>query len=250
MASLVSVSGLVQGYGKTRVISDLELDIGPGVLGLLGPNGAGKTTLLRTLATAIPPRAGQLDICGDRVSSERAVRRARRNIGYLPQSFGYYPSFSVYEFVRYCAWIRGTPARDAHEFTVQAIDAVGLTDRSSVKMKSLSGGMLRRAGIATAILGSPRVLLLDEPTVGLDPAQRLEFRTLIRSLTSAAVVLSTHLVEDVAAVCDDVAVMLNGGFVFRGSPESLSHTAAEEAVGDSPLERGYMTVLANCELTK
>jgi len=250
VASLVSVSGLDQGYGKIRVISDLDLEIGAGVLGLLGPNGAGKTTLLRTLATVIPPRAGQLDICGDSIVSERAVRRARRNIGYLPQNFGYYPAFSVYEFVRYCAWLRGAPPRDAHELTTQAIDAVGLTDRSSVRMKSLSGGMLRRAGIATAILGSPRLLLLDEPTVGLDPAQRLEFRSLIRSLTGVAVVLSTHLVEDVSAVCDDVAVMLNGRFVFRGSPEMLSDAAADGAVGDSSLERGYMTVLANCEMAK
>ncbi|MEV6926807.1 ATP-binding cassette domain-containing protein [Dactylosporangium sp. NPDC051485] len=225
-------------------MTGLDLDVGVGVLGLLGPNGAGKTTLLRTLATVLPPRRGTLTVLGERVRSERTARRARRNIGYLPQDFGYFPGFTVYDFVRYAAWLREVRRVDAHRRTLDAIEAVGLADRRDALMKALSGGMLRRAGIASAIVGEPRLLLLDEPTVGLDPAQRLEFRALIRSLAGRAVVLSTHLVEDVAAVCDDVAVMNAGAVVFRGGPEALSSAADPAAVGDSPIERGYMTVLS------
>ncbi|MCQ4046052.1 ATP-binding cassette domain-containing protein [Streptantibioticus rubrisoli] len=244
MDTVVRVSGLTQGYGKSAVISGLDLDIGHGVFGLLGPNGAGKTTLLRTFATITPPLSGTIEIVGQEVTSERAARLVRRQIGYLPQDFGYHPGFSVYEFVRYCAWLREVPSARVHEAAVRVIDQVGLSDRMKAKMKSLSGGMVRRAGIAAALVGSPRLVLLDEPTVGLDPAQRLEFRKLIRSLNNTAVVLSTHLVEDVAAICREVAVMSSGEFLFQGSPRDLSAQAPSgDGVGDTPLERGYMAVL-------
>ncbi|AXG81221.1 ATP-binding cassette domain-containing protein [Streptomyces paludis] len=237
------MTGLVQGYGNRQVIRGMDLVLGVGVFGLLGPNGAGKTTLFRTLATVTPPRGGSLEICGEEVLSEASVRRARRNIGYLPQDFTFFPSYSVYDFVRYCAWLRDVPEREADGATRLALEKVDLADRAKARMKSLSGGMVRRAGIASAIVGAPRLLLLDEPTVGLDPAQRLEFRSLIRSLRDVAVVLSTHLVEDVAALCDDVAVLTDGGFVFRGTPADLAGRAAADSFGDSPLERGYMAVL-------
>ena len=243
MGVIASVSGLAQGYGGKRVISDLDLEVGPGILGLLGPNGAGKTTLLRTLATVAPPQAGTLSILDEAVDSEQTAMRMRRSIGYLPQDFGFYPAFSVYDFVRYCAWARGVPGRDAHEATMRAIEAVDLLSRAKEKMKRLSGGMLRRAGIACAIVGSPQLLLLDEPTVGLDPAQRLEFRQLLRSLRGAAIVLSTHLVEDIGAVCDEVAVLDEGRIVFKDHPQALSGAASADSVGDTPLERGYMTIL-------
>lgn len=243
MESIVSVSALVQGYGGRRVIDGLDLKVPEGAMGILGPNGAGKTTLLRTLATVSPPKAGVLEVMGERVASERAARRARRQIGYLPQDFGYYPSFSLFDFVRYCAWLREVPHKEAESDTHRVIAAVGLERQKNIKMKSLSGGMLRRAGIATAIVGNPQLVLLDEPTVGLDPAQRLEFRALIRSLEGVAVVLSTHLVEDVAAICDDVVVFQDGQLLFRGSPQELSEAGTADSAGDSPLERGYMTVL-------
>ncbi|WP_199487335.1 ATP-binding cassette domain-containing protein [Actinomadura spongiicola] len=248
MDAIVRVSGLVQGYGRANVLAGVDLEIGPGVLGLLGPNGAGKTTLLRTLATTTPPRSGTVEICGTRVASERTARKARRGIGYLPQEFGYLPAFTVYDFVRYCSWLRGVPGRRAHEATVNAIAAVGLASRQKAKMKALSGGMLRRAGIASAIVGSPNLLLLDEPTVGLDPAQRLEFRGLLRSLENTAIVLSTHLVEDVAAICDNVIVMSEGRFLYYGPPRELAGIASADAPGDSPLEKGYMTVLTGNEV--
>ncbi|MFJ4478819.1 ATP-binding cassette domain-containing protein [Streptomyces xanthochromogenes] len=241
------MTSLSQGYGVRKIIDSLTLDIAPGVTGLLGPNGAGKTTLLRTLSTMVPPQSGTLELFGGEVVSEKSARTARRNIGYLPQEFGYYPAFSVTDFVRYCAWLREVPDKDAGPATRQALAAVGLTDRARDRMKSLSGGMLRRAGIACAIVGSPQLILLDEPTVGLDPAQRLDFRNLIRALSQqgAAVVLSTHLVEDVSAACDAVIVLQQGSVVYRGTPAQLAAEAGPTAPGDSALERGYMTMLSN-----
>lgn len=247
MNIIASLSGLVQGYGKHRVFDGLDLEVPEGKLGVLGPNGAGKTTLLRTLATAVPPVAGTLEIQGRRVDSERAARAVRRDIGYLPQDFGFHPGFTVVDFIGYCAWLREVPSRNVAAETRRVIEAVGLESMAHSKMKSLSGGMLRRAGIASALVGRPRLVLLDEPTVGLDPAQRLEFRSLVRSLDGVAVVLSTHLVEDVKAVCDDVAVVSGGRLLFRGAPQALAERAAEGAVGDSQLERGYMTVLKGAD---
>ncbi|RPK65648.1 putative ABC transporter ATP-binding protein YxlF [Streptomyces sp. ADI96-02] len=243
-ARLASVS---QGYGDRRIIENLDLRLLPGVTGLLGPNGAGKTTLLRTLATIAPPQDGTLELFGAPVRSERDARRARRRIGYLPQDFGYYPAFTVTDFVRYCAWLREVPDRKAGPATDSALAAVGLAERARHRMRSLSGGMLRRAGIAAAIVGSPSLVLLDEPTVGLDPAQRLDFRELIRSLAreGAAVLLSTHLVEDVGAACDHVLVLNDGRVVHSGTPRQLAEQATPTAPGDSPLERGYMAALGN-----
>lgn len=245
MDSVVRISELKQGYGKKIIISGLDLEIGTGVFALLGPNGAGKTTLLRTLATITPPRSGTVEIHNQKIVSEKTARMARRGIGFLPQDFGYLPAFTVHEFVRYNAWLRQVPSSQADRDSVAVIERVGLADRMNARMKSLSGGMVRRAGIAAAIVGSPGLVLLDEPTVGLDPAQRLEFRELIRSLDDTAVVLSTHLVEDVAAVCSDVAVMASGGFVFRGTPQQLGELPVPVGTpGDTSLERGYMAALA------
>lgn len=240
-------TALTQGYGGRRIIEGLDLCIEPGVTGLLGPNGAGKTTLFRTLATIAPPQSGKLELFGKPVTNERQARQVRRRIGYLPQDFGYYPAFSVTDFVRYCAWLREVPSKKAEAATREALAAVGLADRARDQMKSLSGGMLRRAGIAAAIVGSPSLLLLDEPTVGLDPAQRLDFRELIRSLAraGAAIVLSTHLVEDVGAACDTVLVLNDGQVRHSGTPQQLADLATATAPGDSPLERGYMTVLGD-----
>ena len=240
---VATVVDIEQAYGGNVVLSGLNWDIPVGVHGLLGPNGAGKTTFLRTLATVMPPRVGSVTVCGETVVSERIARSVRRDIGYLPQDFGFYPGFSAYDFVRYCAWMRAVPKARIDSAAVEAIAAVALTDRRDALMKTLSGGMLRRAGIASAIVGKPRLLLLDEPTVGLDPAQRLEFRDLLRSLTDTAIVLSTHLVEDIGAVCDSVTILDRGRFIFKDTPVALA-AADTGCAGDSPLERGYMSLLA------
>jgi ABC-2 type transport system ATP-binding protein len=246
----VEVKSLAQGYRSHLVIKDLDFAAVPGVVWLLGPNGAGKTTLLRTLATVSPPRGGTLKVLGEVVSDERSARRARSGIGYLPQQFGFYPSFSVYDFVRYCGWLRGVAERNAHEAALKAIGAVGLERQAGTPMKRLSGGMAQRAGIASAIVGRPPLLLLDEPTVGLDPAQRMDFRNLIRSLDRTTVVLSTHLVEDVRAVGGGVVVMNEGRAVFRGTAEELEAAAQPDYAGDSALERGYMSILGTGQVTR
>lgn len=243
MTPTIEAVGLTQGYGRQVVVSNIDFSLDSGIYGLLGPNGAGKSTLLRTLATVMPPLRGEMRICGNRVRSMSDVRLTRRSIGYLPQHFGYFGEFTVYEFVRYCAWLRELPMSEARKATLRAISEVHLADRKDTKLKKLSGGMLRRCGLAQAIVGDPPILLLDEPTVGLDPAQRLEFRELIRSLKNATVILSTHLVEDVAAVCDEAIVMAEGRFLFRGPPTALAEAATPGAAGDTALERGYTAVL-------
>ncbi|NUK54098.1 ATP-binding cassette domain-containing protein [Streptomyces lunaelactis] len=245
MNYILRATGLSQRLGRKDVLSSIDLNLSPGVLGLLGPNGAGKTTLLKTLATVLPPAQGELAIHGTAIHSERSARAARRHIGFLPQDFGYYPNFKVRDFVLYCAWLRGVPKSQARSAADEAITRVDLTERSRDKLKQLSGGMLRRVGIAAATVGSPELVLLDEPTVGLDPGQRLGFRELVRGMRSSAVVLSTHLVEDVAAVCDEIAVLRCGSIVFRGTPDELEQRARPGVPGDSPLEQGYMAVLSS-----
>lgn len=241
-------ANLTQGYGRTLVFESLNLNIRPGVVGLLGPNGAGKTTLLRTLATVSRPVAGEIELGSKPLKSTRDIRSARREIGYLPQSFGYFGGFTVCEFVEYCAWLRAMSARRARQATKDAVHQVGLWDKRKEKMKRLSGGMLRRAGIASALVGSPDYIFLDEPTVGLDPEQRVQFREVLREATDGVVLLSTHLTEDVAAVCDQAIVFSKGSVRFDGSPEELQARGAEgrqkgAAAGGSDLERGYLSYI-------
>ncbi|MFD9699890.1 ABC transporter ATP-binding protein [Lentzea sp. NPDC059081] len=226
--------------GRRKAVDGVTLTLGRGVHGLLGPNGAGKTTLIRALATVLKPSAGTLSLLG-----EQDLRRARRKIGYLPQEFGHYRRFTVREFVAYVAWLKEMPDREIPAAVQRAVDRVGLADRADDRMRTLSGGMIRRAGIAQAIVNDPEVLLLDEPTVGLDPAQRLRFRELLTELGSdACVVVSTHLVEDVAAACTDVVLLSAGKLVFQGTPAQLAAAGTAEHPGDSPLERGYSALLA------
>lgn len=173
-------------------------------------------------------------------------RALRRQIGYLPQDFGYYKRFTVREFVEYMAWLKEVPKADIPGAVQRAVERVGLADRADHRMKTLSGGMVRRAGIAQAIVNSPAVLLLDEPTAGLDPAQRLRFRELLQDLgRDTCVVVSTHLVEDVAAACSDVVLFADGRLVFQGTPDELGAAGSPDHPGDSPLERGYSALLRN-----
>ena len=245
MAVTVQVERLCQRFGRTTVIEDLDLEIGMGVFGLLGPNGAGKTTLLRTLATVIAPAGGRLRLLGLDPSEPEQRRELRRRLGYLPQAMGYYPNFTVFEFVEYIALLKEMPARDIRRAVARAIERVGLGDRAKAKLKTLSGGQLRRVGIAQAIVNDPELLLLDEPTAGLDPEQRVEFRALLREIGArGTVIVSTHLVEDVGAACTEVGLLHRGRLVFRGTPEQLAALGEGTGAGDTPLERGYSAVLA------
>jgi len=232
-------------FGRTRAVAGVSLRTGAGVFGLLGPNGAGKTTLLRMMATVITPTSGSMRLLGLDPGSHAGRREVRRRLGYLPQSLGYYPGFTVAEFIEYFALLKEMPASKVPGAVAAAIEQVDLGDRARAKLRTLSGGMLRRVGIAQAIVNSPELLLLDEPTAGLDPEQRVAFRSLLRELGArATVVVSTHLVEDVGAACSEVALMAAGKLVFHGTPEELTARGVGHAVGDAPLERGYSAVLA------
>jgi ABC-2 type transport system ATP-binding protein len=229
--------------GRKMAVNGMDLSMGVGVHGILGPNGAGKTTMIRALATVTRPAGGSLELLGS-APSGRDLRPLRREIGYLPQQFGFYPRFTVREFVEYMAWLKEMPKTEIPGAVQRAIERAGLTDRADSKLKTLSGGMVRRAGIAQAIVNDPAILLLDEPTAGLDPAQRMQFRQLLRELDDTCVVVSTHLVEDVAAACTDVVLLDEGRVVFQGAASELASAGTDADAGDSPMERGYSALLA------
>ena len=241
----VEITGLTRRFGSATAVAGVDLRTGPGVFGLLGPNGAGKTTLLRMMATAVPPSSGRLLLLGRDPASYGPRREIRRRLGYLPQSPGYYPGFTVTEFVEYFALLKEVPSARVRSAVVSAIDRVGLGDRRKARLRTLSVGMLRRACIAQAIVNEPELVLLDEPTAGLDPEQRVTFRALLRELGErATVVVSTHLVEDVGAACAQVVLMDQGRIVFDGTPDELIAAAGVAGTGDTPLELGYTAALA------
>jgi ABC-2 type transport system ATP-binding protein len=241
----IEIAGLTRRFGRNQAVAGVNLEAGPGVFGLLGPNGAGKTSLLRMMATVLPPSSGKLRLLDRDPGAYGPRREIRRRLGYLPQNLGYYPSFTVAEFVEYFALLKEMPAAQVPRAVASAIEQVDLGDKAKAKLRTLSGGMLRRVGIAQAIVNDPELLLLDEPTAGLDPEQRVAFRSLLRDLGQrASVVVSTHLVEDVGAACTEVALMNQGKIVFRGTPDDLTARGEGHGVGDAPLERGYSAVLS------
>jgi ABC-2 type transport system ATP-binding protein len=241
----VEITELTRRFGRTMAVAGVDLRAGPGVYGLLGPNGAGKTSLLRMMATVIPPTSGNLRLLGRDPGQYGPRREIRRRLGYLPQSLGYYPGFTVVEFIEYFALLKDMPAARVPGAVAAAVERVELGGKARAKLRTLSGGLLRRVGIAQAIVNEPELLLLDEPTAGLDPEQRVQFRGLLRDIGQrATVVVSTHLVEDVGAACTKVALMDEGKIVFSGTPDELTARGVGHGTGDAPLERGYSAVLA------
>jgi ABC-2 type transport system ATP-binding protein len=241
----IELTDLTRTFGRNTAVNGVTLTLGPGVHGLLGPNGAGKTSLLRMLATVLPPSSGQLRLLNRDPKCPGARREIRRRLGYLPQNLGYYPAFTVVEFIEYFALLKEMPSARIPKAVASAVERVDLGVKAKARLRTLSGGMLRRVGIAQAIVNDPELLLLDEPTAGLDPEQRVAFRALLRDLGErATVVVSTHLVEDVGAACSEVALMDAGQIVFRGTPDELTVRGQDHGVGDAPLERGYSAVLA------
>jgi ABC-type multidrug transport system ATPase subunit len=240
----IELTSVTRSFGENRAVDGVSLQAGPGVLGLLGPNGAGKTSLLRILATVLPPSSGGIRLLGRDPKNSAQRREIRRRLGYLPQNLGYYPAFTVAEFIEYFALLKEIPRGRVHKAVAAAVERVDLGAKAGARLRTLSGGMLRRVGIAQAIVNDPELLLLDEPTAGLDPEQRVVFRALLRDLgRDATVVVSTHLVEDVGAACSQVALMDAGRIVFRGTPAELAGRGEGHDVGDAPLERGYSAVL-------
>lgn len=228
MTTAATVSEVRRRFGRTQALDGATFEIGTGVTGLLGPNGAGKTTLLRILATVAAPDSGTVSVFGrdPSVASQRV--QLRRRLGYLPQEPGFQRGFGVFEFIDYVATLKEmTNRKQRHAEVRRVIDAVDLASVSGKRVRSLSGGMRRRVALGASLLGEPQFLVLDEPTAGLDPEQRLRFRELVsRAGEGRAVLLSTHQTEDVAALCQDVVVLDKGRVLFQGGPSELSAFAS------------------------
>ena len=223
----VRVRDLRMTFGRTRALDGVSFDLRPGVTGLLGPNGAGKTTLLRVLATVSAPDAGSVLALGLDPRHAGARLDLRGRLGYLPQEPGFHARFTAFEFVDYVAILKELHQRHArHEEVRRVLDLVGLGDVRRKRIKALSGGMRRRVALAQALLGDPDLLILDEPTAGLDPEQRLRFRELVGQLGEGrTVLLSTHQTEDVVALCHQVLVLHLGQLRFAGTPLELASLA-------------------------
>lgn len=219
----LEIRKLEKKFGEVAAVDKISCTLHHGVYGLLGENGAGKTTLMRMLCTLLRPTAGQILYQGrDIFEMDGAYRRI---LGYLPQEFGFYPDFTVQDYLRYIASIKGIRPAAAKKRIPELLHQVGLTEVGSRKMKKLSGGMKRRAGIAQAMLNDPKILVLDEPTAGLDPSERVRFRNLISELASdRLILLSTHIVSDVEYIADEIFLMKKGSIVYNGTPA--------EAAGD------------------
>jgi len=224
----VVVDEVTKAFGRTQALAGVSLQAGSGVTGLLGPNGAGKTTLLRMLATVLAPDAGRIRLLGRDPGKPDDRLDIRRRLGYLPQEPGFHRGFTAFEFVDYVAILKEmTDRHTRHDEVRRVLDLVGLTPVSGKKIRALSGGMRRRVGLAQALLGDPELVVLDEPTVGLDPEQRLRFREMISRIGEGrSVILSTHQTEDVAALCGTVAVIHAGRTLFDGTPAQLVEQAA------------------------
>lgn len=246
MQCVVEGSGVGQRYRNHWVFRELDISISGGVTVLLGPNGAGKTTLLDTIVTRRRPAGGSLKVLGLEATRLGNGLEIRRRTGYLPQQFGYPGAFTAQEFVQYSAWLKKVPGDRLSEAAHVALQRVDLTDQAGKPMKKLSGGMLRRVGIAQAIVHEPELVVLDEPSVGLDPGQRMQFRRMLQELAGeAAILVSTHLVDDARVIADEIIVFDAGQVRFRGTPQELESCASTDAVGDTVLEQGYSTVLAD-----
>ncbi len=227
MTDICRIDNVTKTFGRTRALDGVTFDLTPGITGLLGPNGAGKTTLLTMLATIQTPDHGSLELLGLDPSKSAERTTIRRRLGYMPQEPGFHMRFTTFDFIDYVGILKEmTDRRTRHDEVRRVISEVGLDDKADSKIKTLSGGMRRRVALAQSLLGDPELLILDEPTAGLDPEQRYRFRDLISRLgEDRTVVVSTHQTEDVAALCTDVVVMHEGRVLMRGTPDEIAAAA-------------------------
>jgi ABC-type multidrug transport system ATPase subunit len=221
---VIEISQLTKTYkGGVQALRQVDLTIGSGMFGLIGPNGAGKTTLMRLIAGLLSPSSGHVSVLGHDMATMQGKQAAKAVLGYLPQELGLYPNLSASEFLDYVAVLKGiTNPTVRRQQVADALDMVRLADVAGRKLKTYSGGMKRRVGIAQALLGDPQLLIVDEPTAGLDPEERVRFRNLLADMAlRCTVILSTHIVEDISQSCNDLAVISQGRVRFRGAPGEL-----------------------------
>lgn len=219
MKANIEISHVTKKYSNgVLALDDISFCVGSGVFGLLGHNGAGKTTLMKALVTVLSPSAGTIRVCG--FDSRKQGNEVRERIGYLPQELAMYPSLSVFDFVNYMAELKGIHDKKAVN---EVLEQVEMLEFSKRKIKQLSGGMKRRVGIAQALIGNPKILVVDEPTAGLDPEERVRFRGLLSRYAreGRTVLLSTHIVEDVHQLCEELAVLRKGRLFYAGTSAAL-----------------------------
>lgn len=218
------IDRLTKQYGRKIAVDCVSTVMKPGVYGLLGENGAGKTTLMRMLCAILEATSGEVFLDGKEITALGADYRDL--LGYLPQDFGYYPNYTAKEFLLYMAALKGIPRDMAGKRTEELLEVVGLDETASKKVKTFSGGMKQRVGIAQALLNEPKILILDEPTAGLDPKERVRFRNLISDYANdRIVILSTHIVSDIEAIADEVLLMRKGKLVSHGTVAELTKKA-------------------------
>lgn len=224
----LKMTDLTKAFGNTKAVEQVHYTFHSGVYGLLGVNGAGKTTLMRMLTTLLNPTSGTITWDGEDIF--KMDKEYRKLLGYLPQDYGVYPDFSVQDYLMYISTLKGIKPAAAKARVRQMLQVTGMTQFKSKKMKSLSGGMKRRVGIAQAVLNDPKILVLDEPTAGLDPSERIRFRNLISELAADRIVLlSTHIVSDVEFMAGQILLMKEGRFVATGTTDELIGTCPDHS---------------------
>ena len=224
MENCIEIKELNKFYGKKKQsLSNVNLTIEQGMFGLLGRNGAGKTTLMKTLATLLKKQSGSISVCGIPIENAKEIRKI---VGYLPQDFSMYPTMTVIEAMDYLGILSGIGTKERKERIDLLLKKVNLTEHKNKKVKALSGGMKRRLGIAQALLNDPKVLIVDEPTAGLDPEERIRFRNLLCDVSEERIViLSTHIVGDIEATCENLAILNEGSILYCGTVSDLLDTA-------------------------
>ncbi|WP_334074467.1 MULTISPECIES: ABC transporter ATP-binding protein [Paenibacillus] len=234
MRTEITIENLSKNFGKKQALQGITLQLEPGMYGLLGKNGAGKTTLMRILATLLNKSSGTVTVCGIPIGHAKEIRQL---IGYLPQDFSLYPGMTVYKAMDYLGTLSGLSRAERAQRIPELLQKVNLDDCRKLKVKALSGGMKRRLGIAQTLLHNPRILIVDEPTAGLDPEERIRFRNLLCEIAAnRIVILSTHIVEDIEKTCQKIAVLDQGQIIFQG--------LLQDFIGNEKnLEDAYMNLM-------
>lgn len=239
MDSAVSSHQLSDGYGKVEVLHSIDLAIPEGLTALLGPNGAGKTTLLNLICGLRRPRTGSMKILNTEVAGRASRQEIASSVGFLSQAFGFLPSYTVQEFVGYAAWLKNVDNSDIKARVSDALKAVNMTERAGSPMRKLSGGMIRRVGIASAIVHRPKLVVLDEPSAGLDPEQRHDLRRLLATISqTASVIVSTHQIDDLDESCSTIIILDNGRIRYAGGMAELVQSV--DPTDPRRLERAYL----------